>query len=303
MRIGSFLWVILISLIISSILTAAPLYYVDSQAGRVISDVMMEAKHPLSAEEKVIVFTLSGSERFINIGKVDPRIRDEFRLPDIILLASENRTEVNVTVSGKWNMAAPVEVSRLELIFDNGSILSWSSGELYMTKSKTLTLKLVNWSIGVSFPYPRIILRAFKGKEPIHLEDERPMVGYLGGEDIGKIKVVQDAILEYYKYFRGGGSWLLRNFTDMLPGILIQDLVLNTDFRSSRDIGEAKRDYFVKKVRECLSKGRRGLDELTDFQLDLFYSTTLSWFANFFTISMALGTGIWLVRREQRRGY
>jgi len=81
-------------------------------------NTVMEAKYYKKEEAKYReVFTLWSDKSFLDISRMDSKLREDLRLPDLYIIITEERDIVKVKLWGKWDRSAYSNVDRVELYY------------------------------------------------------------------------------------------------------------------------------------------------------------------------------------------
>jgi len=151
--------------------------------------------------------------------------------------------------------------------------------------------------------YPYLLLRAFYKYIPIKLDNNEPKFSCMNETQLSYLGRILDA---YYRWFLGGGSWVVRNYTDMVPGLWVQDKWLDCKILgckllispSSDEIMGNRRAYIEPSVDDAL-RGEITPEKVGQLGNSIFWSTVASWSVNSLMISLVLLLGILLVKRAR----
>jgi len=180
-------------------------------------------------------------------------------------------------------------------------ILKWSSEEIGREKRAYFEIELSEIK-EIEKGYPYFLLRASYKYNPVPLENNRLEFSCMNKTHFDILKEILDT---YYKFFLGGGSSELRNYTGMVPGLWAQDHMLDCEIlgcsltvRSSAEIIEAKRAYIMPYVKDARDE-KIDLKEESELKDKIWLSTLASWLVNSLMVFILLSIAIWLIKRAR----
>ncbi len=198
-------------------------------------------------------------------------------------LLGSTSTEKNVTggklytINGSFSLTVSMD----------SPVIVWVGREVGVEKREVLEIDLTE--LERAREYPRFNLSASFMGDPIVLSGNKPSLGYNT-----KIKDLEEVLDYYYRYFLGGGNPLVRNYTNMIPGLFAQRWMLGYDpFDLSSITLDDRRDYLIK----FILKERLEPEELKKLTDRMYQSVVASWIVNSLFISALLTAAVWIFRR------
>jgi hypothetical protein len=187
-------------------------------------------------------------------------------------------------------------------IMEKGELLqTWSGLDAGREKKAYFTISVSDIKEYKGYPY--LLLRAFYKYMPIKLENNEPKFSCINETQFGYLERILDT---YYRWFLGGGSSILRNYTDMVPGFWVQDQQLDCKlfyckkliFPRSEEIIGARRGYIIPYVSDTLREEITE-EKVGELEGKISQSTFLSWLFNSLLISLVLLVGVLIVKRAR----
>lgn len=195
-------------------------------------------------------------------------------------LSGSTYTEENVTRGKQYKILGSFSLVESK---DSPEIV-WVGREVGIEKREVLEIDLTELEMGREYPY-FFLSASFRGSY-IVLSGNEPRLGHTA-----RIEDLKSILDYYYRYFLGGGNPYIRNYTNMIPGLFAQKLLLN--YANPLDPSPITLDEMRAYIEAYIERGELKPGELEK----ICWSVIASWFVNFVFISALLTLGVVLLRR------
>jgi len=199
-------------------------------------------------------------------------------------LLGSTSTEKNITGGKLYTISGSFSLIESK---DSPEIV-WMGREVGVEKRGVLEINLTELERTKEYPY-FFLSASFKG-DPIVLRGNEPRLGYTT-----RMKDLEEILDCYYRYFLGGGNPLIRNYTNMIPGLFAQKWMLG--YANPFDLSPITLDERRAYVEIHIDSVLRGVIKPEELTGRMFWSVMASWIVNYLFISALLTIAVWISRR------
>jgi hypothetical protein len=142
--------------------------------------------------------------------------------------------------------------------------------------------------------YPYLFLLVLYNDKFLNLSGGTPRLGYTN-----KVDELREVLESYYRWLLQGRNPIFGNYTEMFPGLLVQEYILGTDWYSLKAMKPDEKRAYIEPYIDSILKGKEELKDLKDLTSRIFWSAIASWFVNSIFVSLLLSLGIYALRRAR----